>query len=144
MMPYILYQQRKVQSPLKPTKKLQLSPCKYKMKGSFTAQLSRENSAITEEIFVVKGLERSLLCRQAAERLKLINRVDAFDSSDRKQKIKEKYPNLFNGLGQMKDQEYEIKLTEDAKSFAVTVSNSTRRNRIRTAENGTQWSDISS
>ena len=38
-----------------------------------------------------------------------------------KESIKEKYPNLFTGLGQIKHQEYIIKLTQEATSFAITV-----------------------
>jgi hypothetical protein len=38
-----------------------------------------------------------------------------------KESVKEKYPNLFTGLGQIKDQEYDIKVTHEATSFAITV-----------------------
>ena len=49
--------------------------------------MSHENNVTTEEVFVVKGLERSLLGRQAAQRLNLINRIDTVNP---KKKIKEK------------------------------------------------------
>ena len=35
--------------------------------------------------------------------------------------IKEKYPNLFTGLGQIKHQEHDIKLTQEATPYAITV-----------------------
>ncbi|CAB3983326.1 Hypothetical predicted protein [Paramuricea clavata] len=38
-----------------------------------------------------------------------------------KEGVKEKYPNLFTGLGQIKDQEYDIKVTHEATPFAITV-----------------------
>jgi hypothetical protein len=75
--------------------------------GTFSSQLRHEDKTTTEEIFVVKGLERSLLGRQAAQNLNLLNRVDALNSNGMKESVKEKYPNLFTGLGQIKDQEYE-------------------------------------
>ena len=39
-----------------------------------------------------------------------------------KESVKEKYPNLFTGLGQIKHQEYGIKITHDTTPFAITVS----------------------
>ncbi|CAB4025773.1 Transposon Ty3-G Gag-Pol poly, partial [Paramuricea clavata] len=83
--------------------------------------LRHEDKTTTEEIFVVKGLERSLLGRQAAHSLNLLNCVDALNSNEMKESVKEKYPNLFTGLGQIKDQEYDIKVTHEATPFAITV-----------------------
>ena len=51
----------------------------------------------------------------------MVNRVDALNSTETKEIIKEKHPNLFNGLGQIKHQEYDIKLTPDVTPFAITV-----------------------
>ena len=42
---------------------------------------------ITELIYVVKDIERPLLGREAAEKLKLGNRVDTVSSDDYKTKI---------------------------------------------------------
>ena len=41
-----------------------------------------DEKVITELIYVVKDLERPLLVRDAAEELKLINRVDIVSSDD--------------------------------------------------------------
>ena len=72
-----------------------------------------------EEIFVIKGLERSLLGRLAAQRLNLIKRVDTINSNEMNTNVKEKYPHLFNGLDQMKNQEYDIKVKDGATPFAI-------------------------
>lgn len=95
-----------------------MGPCHYKMDciGTFTAELRHADRTTTEEVFVIKRLERSLLGRQAAQRLKLINRVDTLNSTEMKE-----YPNLFTGLGKIKDQEYDIKVTEPTIPFAITV-----------------------
>ena len=100
-----------------------MGPCNYKMNciGTFTPQLQHKSKITAEKIFVVEGLERSLLGRHAAQSLNLVNRVDALNSTETKERIKENYPNLFNGLGQIKHQEYDIKLTTDVTPFAITV-----------------------
>ena len=78
------------------------------------------DKVITELIYVVKDLERPLLGREAAEKLKLVNRVDTVSSDDYKTKIASKHPQLFTGLGQMRET-YTITLKEDAKPFAISV-----------------------
>ena len=120
MIPLTVYQRSNLQATLKSTSKVLMGPCNYKMNciGTFTTQLRHEDKTTTEEIFVVK---RSLLGRQAAHSLNLLNRVDALNSSEMKESIKEKYPNLFTGLGQIKHQEYDIKLTQEATPYAIAV-----------------------
>ena len=88
--------------------------------GNFTAKLCVDGKGVRELIYVVKDLERPLLGRDAAEKLKLVNRVDTVSSDDYKTKITSKHPQLFTGLGQMKDS-YPITLKEDAKPFAISV-----------------------
>ena len=124
VIPLTVYQRSNLQPTLKSTSKVLIGPCNYKMNciGTFTTQLRHEDKTTTEEIFVVKGLERSLLGRQAAHSLNLLNRVDALNSSAMKESIKEKYPNLFIALGQVKHQEYDIKLTQEATPYAIAVS----------------------
>ena len=61
------------------------------------------------------------LGREAAQGLNLLNRVNALSSIETKERIKEKYPNLFIGPGQIKHQEYDIKLTPKVTPFAITV-----------------------
>ena len=104
VIPLTVYQQSNLQSTLKLTSKVLMGPCNYKINCIFTTQLRHKDKTTTEEIFVVKGLERSLLGRQAAHNLNLLNRVDALNSSELKESIKEKYSNLFTGLGQIKHQ----------------------------------------
>ena len=118
VMPLTVYQQNKINPPLKSTTKILMGPCHYKMDciGTFTAELRHADRTTTEEVFVIKRLERSLLGRQAAQRLNLINRVDTLNSTEMKE-----YPNLFTGLGKIKDQEYDIKVTEPTIPFAITV-----------------------
>ena len=123
VIPLTVYQRSNLQPTLKSTSKVLMGPCNYKMNciGTFTTQLRHEDKTTTEEIFIVKGLERSLLGRQAAHSLNLLNRVDALNSSEMKESIKERYPNLFTGLGQIKHQEYNIKLTQEATPYAIAV-----------------------
>ena len=99
-----------------------MGPCNHKLccLGNFTAKLRVDDKVIRELIYVVKDLERPLLGRDAAEELKLINRVDTLSSDDFKTKMASKHPKLFTGLGQMKDS-YTITLKEDAKPFAISV-----------------------
>ena len=72
-------------------------------------------------MFVVDGLERALLGREAAQRLHLINRVESITTPVTKAAMQSEYPTLFKGLGQMKGQDYDIKLTENATPFAINV-----------------------
>ena len=69
----------------------------------------------------MNGLERALLGRKAAQRLKLINRIESITTPLTKETIQAEYPTLFSGLGKMKGQEYDIKLTENATPFAINV-----------------------
>ena len=62
-----------------------------------------------------------MLGRKPAELLKLISRLDNLSSDDYKNKVTDKYPKLFEGLGVMEDS-YRITLKEeDAKPFQVSV-----------------------
>ena len=69
---------------------------------------------------MVEDLEKALLGREPAERLKLISRLDSLSSNDYKTEITEKHPYLLIGLSVMKDS-YSITLKEDAKPFRVTA-----------------------
>ena len=124
VIPYKVYQTMRQPIPLLQTKKLLMGPCNHKLlvKGTFKMQLHHNNYVTEEEIFVVDGLERALLGREAAHRLNLINRIEFINSPQTKETIQSKYPTLFSGLGQMKGQEYDIKLTENVTPFAINVS----------------------
>ena len=100
-----------------------MGSCKHKLccLGNFAAKLCVDDKVITELIHVVKDLERPLLGREVAEKLKLVNRVDTVSSDDYKTKIASKHPQLFTGLSQMRET-YTITLKEDAKQFAISVA----------------------
>ena len=107
---------------LVPTKKVLLGPCNYKINcvGKFSAHLKVDKSEIDEEVYVIKDLETPLLSRKSAEKLQLIHRVRSIESNNYKESVSSKYPELFTGLGKMED-EYTIKLKDDAKPFALPV-----------------------
>ena len=107
---------------LVPSNKVLLALCRYKMDcvGKFSAHLKVDKAEIHKDIYVIEGLETPLLSRQAAEKLQLITRVQSVESNWYKDNVMAKYPELFTGLGKMED-EYTIKLTDDAKPFAPTV-----------------------
>jgi len=71
--------------------------------GNFTAKLCVDENGVRELIYVAGDLERPLLGRDASEKVKLVNRVDTVSSDDHKTKRASKHPQLFSGLGQMKD-----------------------------------------
>ena len=79
-----------------------------------------DDKIITELIYVVQDLKRPSLGRDAAEKLNLVNRVDTDSSDDYKTKMASNHPQLFTGLGQMKET-YTITLKEDAKPFEISV-----------------------
>ena len=121
--PYKIYQSIHQPVPLLSTRKLSRGPCNRKLdvKGTFKIQLQHGNCATEEEMFVVDRLERALLGREAAQRLHLINRVESITTLVTKAAMQSEYLILFTGLGQMKGQEYDIKLTENATPFAINV-----------------------
>ena len=71
-----------------------MGPCKHELcsLGNFTAKLCVDEKVIRELIYVVKDLGRPLLGRDAAEELKLINRVDIVSSDDYKTNMASKHP----------------------------------------------------
>ena len=65
---------------------------------------------------------RKIIVRKTSSpRSELLNQVDALNSSEIKESIKEKSPNLFTGLGKIKYQEYDIKLAQEATPYAIAV-----------------------
>ena len=67
------------------------------MCGVFQADIVSNDRSSREEIYVVKGLEKGLLGRPAIESLCVIKRVTEIHA------LQEEYPNLFKGLGAMKE-----------------------------------------
>ncbi|KAL4007109.1 Rho guanine nucleotide exchange factor 40 [Sarotherodon galilaeus] len=79
---------------------------RLKVKGMFTATLSKNNHKTKEDIYVVQGLCTPLLSGHAAVALQLVARVNhiSLDSIDA---VKQEFPKLFSGLGKMEG-EYNI------------------------------------
>ena len=70
---------------------------------NFAQQVNLYVKSVTEEeMFVVDGLERALLGREAAQRLHLINRVDSITTPVTKAAMQSEYPTLFKGWAKWK------------------------------------------
>ena len=120
--PEVIFNQ--MASPLalvKPDKKL-YGPCRTTLncKGKFKAVLRHEQKCCTEDVYVVEGLEGSLLGRNACQRLEMIARVDAVEGKTTSEVYQQRYPKLFKGLGCIKG-EYEIKTDETVEPFNLTA-----------------------
>ena len=122
VVPYNTFLNIDLKIQLKPTDKVLLGPCNYRMncKGEFTVTLAYNQTSTKETVYVVESLARPLLSRSAAVKLNLISRLCELTTDEYKAKVMRDYPQLFEGLGTMKD-EYTIKLKDDAKPFALTV-----------------------
>ena len=109
-----------VQGKLLPPDKKLYGPCKVPLfcKGKFTASLTHNLQCCADEIYVVPGLEQSLLGRSACSRLGTIARISAVDAKD--SNYEKMFPSLFQGLGCM-DGVYEIKLDDSVTPFNFTT-----------------------
>ena len=109
-----------VQGKLLPSDKKLYGPCKVPLfcKGKFTASLTHNPECCADEIYVVPGLEQSLLGRSACSRLGTIARISAVDAKD--SNYEKTFPSLFQGLGCM-DGVYEIKLDDSVIPFNLTT-----------------------
>ena len=84
--------------------------------GQFTATISYKDVSTEEVLYVVDRQERSLLSKGACERLKLLTfHVDSVSE------YRAKYSDMFEGLGELRDYPYTIKLKDDASPVALTV-----------------------
>ena len=79
-----------------------------------------EAAALLEAARVV-NLKPAIRRKTSGPRFEFTQRVDALNSKETKERIKEKCPNLFIGSEQIKHQEYDIKLTPEVTPFAITV-----------------------
>ena len=101
-----------------PTKTLSGTSCRtLQVKGQFTANLNYQDKEATEEVYVVKSLNRSLLGRPAIEALGLVQRVNAVQT---KTDLVKQFPKLFEGLGKL-EEEYKILLRDDARPYALST-----------------------
>ena len=85
--------------------------------GSVHATLAVGETSSEQELYVVDNLKKPLLGRPAIEELKLIKRIN---SVDKENKYKQEFPELFVGLGRMKNV-YTIRLQENAQPFAIST-----------------------
>ena len=85
--------------------------------GSVHATLAVGETSSEQELYVVSNLKEPLLGRPAIEALKLIERIN---SVDKENKYKQEFPELFVGLGRMKNV-YTIRLQENAQPFAIST-----------------------
>ena len=120
------YQRLKPKQSLKPTNKVLMGPCKYEMKclGVLKSNVYATSTGkrIVEDVYVIKDLERSLLSRRAAIELELVSHVKEVNNLSYRETIENNYPELFHGLGHMKDvYTYKITLKEDARPFLLSV-----------------------
>ena len=102
---------------LTPPQKVLYGPSRTPLKvlGHFEAQLCHQKASVRQQVFVVQGLKSDLLGLPAITALNLAVQVDA---TTRDTELKEKFPAVFHGLGNL-GEAYEIKLKPDAKPRAL-------------------------
>ena len=93
--------------------------------GTFTADiLSIDTGATCKTDFVViNGDGRSLLCRETAEKLGLLRLGPSHGVNivNTEADIKEKYKELFNGVGFLRDYELKLNIDDSVKPVAQPV-----------------------
>jgi len=87
-----------------------------KVLGTVNLTLSLNGKSGTQRVFIVKNLRNSLLGLPAIIQLQLLSQVDVVQKS-----IPDKFPELFTGLGSMKEP-YTIKIKSDAKPHSLYTS----------------------
>ena len=114
-------QYRKLKVPeLQPSNKSLVGPSQDKLQvcGQFIGTLTHKNNTVKQDVYVVKGLRKPLIGRPAITALKLVSQVNTVNSYQ--QKIVNKFPKLFEGLGTIEG-EYAIVLKNDAKPYALAT-----------------------
>ena len=86
--------------------------------GQFSTTVSHEGNSSVRTIFVVNGLQRSLLGLPAIRSLQLLSCIDAINSNQPEYEIPHRFASLFQGLGNLGEL-YSIKLEEDAQPHAI-------------------------
>ena len=89
------------------------------MLGKFTDTLTRGNKSVSEEIFVVRGLQRCLLGRPAIFKFDFV-KFNSLDEVFTHEAVKQAHPGLFKEIGSLAG-EYKIALKEEISSFALSV-----------------------
>nr|XP_049586080.1 uncharacterized protein K02A2.6-like [Syngnathus scovelli]XP_049586090.1 uncharacterized protein K02A2.6-like [Syngnathus scovelli]XP_049586092.1 uncharacterized protein K02A2.6-like [Syngnathus scovelli]XP_049586103.1 uncharacterized protein K02A2.6-like [Syngnathus scovelli] len=86
------------------------------VEGKFNTKLHKNGKETMQDIYVVKELGFPLLGRPALNALKLVATV----TLDSKARVKQQFPNLFNGLGKLEG-EYSIVLKPNAVPFSIST-----------------------
>ena len=86
--------------------------------GKFSAELSTDNRTATDEVYVVRGLHKSLLGRPAIEKLRLLCRLSLVEATP--QMAAQAFSHLFVGLGKLTG-DYCIRLQEGARPYALST-----------------------
>ena len=87
------------------------------VQGQFMGHLRYNNLETEQKIFVIQGLSRPLLGRPAIEALAIVSVVEPIMTLE---KVSEKFPQLFQGLGKLTDN-YSIKLQSNSEPYALTT-----------------------
>ena len=108
----------KQDGPLTQTNRVLSGPSHQKLEvcGQFSGRLSNPCQSTQQEIYVIRGLRKALLGRPAIEALQVVQKVDPIQINS----IVKQFPELFQGLGRLKDN-YKIQLLSEAKPFALTT-----------------------
>ena len=106
--------------PLQPSDRRLRCPDTHSLpvRGMMTAHLKTHTQQAKTQIYVVKGLSKSLLGQPAIEQLHLIQRIGVVNSQSLDPHTE--FPELFTGLGKMEG-DYTIQLKEGAKPFALST-----------------------
>ncbi len=88
--------------------------------GKFQGSLQRNITKTKQDIYVVRGLQKPLLGRPAIEALRVVTMVEPISQP----RVEEQFRDLFEGLGKLQDN-YQIKLKDDARPFALTTRSRT-------------------
>lgn len=114
-----LYKRLKTKPQLTVTDKNLVGPngVNLETRGHFTATLSLNQRSCLEKIYVVENLSTPLLGKPGIEKLGVLKRVNAVSDG-----VKQQFPNLFKGLGEIKGTQYTILLKPNAKPYALNVA----------------------
>ena len=91
--------------------------------GMFSTDITGKTKTTTQNIYVVRGMHKSLLGKPAIDSLQLISRVESVEGGDSVGAVDyhTEYPELFDGLGRMEGRPYETALKDDVQPYAVHV-----------------------
>ena len=83
-----------------------------KVLGKFSEVVESRSKVILTEFYVVSGRSGSLISAETAEQLQLIRFINKIDF---KQSLIQQYPDVFNGIGKLKDVQVKLHVDKDVK-----------------------------